>query len=120
MEHSGLEIQISVFMNLLRVKIFSHPFPHPFLPRSHPLFPPRLGPEANIIVCFYHKQSFGSSTAVCVPGDAETPESSCLVTIGKLQPTSIPQSSDLMDSPPVTEFISRHSLDGKFTFVDQR
>lgn len=57
---------------------------------------------------------------LCAPGDADASENSCLVTIGKLQPTSMPQSSDLLDSPPVTEFISRHSLDGKFTFVDQR
>ena len=58
---------------------------------------------------------------MCGPGgETDNSETSCLVTIGKLQPTSIPQSSDLMDSPPVTEFISRHSLDGKFTFVDQR
>lgn len=69
---------------------------------------------------FHYQQSFGGSTAVCTSGDADTSENSCLVTIGKLQPTSIPQSSDLLDSPPVTEFISRHSLDGKFTFVDQR
>ena len=69
---------------------------------------------------FHYQQSFGGSTAVCASGDADTSENSCLVTIGKLQPTSIPQSSDLLDSPPVTEFISRHSLDGKFTFVDQR
>lgn len=65
-------------------------------------------------------QSFGNSTAVAVPGEAENNENSCLVTIGKLQPTSVPQSSDLMENPPVMEFVSRHSLDGKFTFVDQR
>ena len=64
-------------------------------------------------------QSFGNSTAVAVPGEPENNENSCLVTIGKLQPTSVPQSNDLIEDRPV-EFVSRHSLDGKFTFVDQR
>ena len=45
---------------------------------------------------------------------------SCLVTIGRLQPASAASSSDLIETIPVKEFISRHSLDGKFTFVDQR
>lgn len=68
----------------------------------------------------FPEQSFGNSTAVAVPGEPESNENSCLVTIGKLQPTSVPQSSDLLENPPVMEFVSRHSLDGKFTFVDQR
>ena len=42
----------------------------------------------------------------------------CLVAIGRLQVTSTPNSTDLMGNN--SEFISRHSVDGKFTFVDQR
>lgn len=44
----------------------------------------------------------------------------CLVAIGRLQVTSAPDTSDLMGSNSQSEFISRHAMDGKFTFVDQR
>lgn len=79
-----------------------------------------LDDEYAIVHCTGYIKTFSNNSGVCGPNEAETSETSCLVTIGKLQPTSVPQSSDLVDCPPVTEFISRHSLDGKFTFVDQR
>ncbi|XP_046399631.1 aryl hydrocarbon receptor nuclear translocator homolog isoform X2 [Ischnura elegans] len=55
-------------------------------------------------------------------GDEEGHASShcCLVAIGRLQVTSTPNTSDLSGSNSSSEFISRHSMEGKFTFVDQR
>ncbi|KAG8228814.1 hypothetical protein J437_LFUL008310 [Ladona fulva] len=55
-------------------------------------------------------------------GDEEGHASShcCLVAIGRLQVTSTPNTSDLSGSNSSSEFISRHSTEGKFTFVDQR
>lgn len=44
----------------------------------------------------------------------------CLVAIGRLQVTNTPNCSDIMGPNQPSEFISRHSMDGKFTFVDQR
>lgn len=44
----------------------------------------------------------------------------CLVAIGRLQVTSTPNTSDLAGTNSNAEFISRHSMEGKFTFVDQR
>lgn len=44
----------------------------------------------------------------------------CLVAIGRLQVTSTPNTSDMSGSSGNAEFISRHCMDGKFTFVDQR
>ncbi|CAH1980491.1 unnamed protein product [Acanthoscelides obtectus] len=44
----------------------------------------------------------------------------CLVAIGRLQVTSTPNTSDMSGSGGNAEFISRHSKDGTFSFVDQR
>ncbi|XP_035220110.1 aryl hydrocarbon receptor nuclear translocator homolog isoform X2 [Stegodyphus dumicola] len=54
------------------------------------------------------------------PEDAHGSSHCCLVAIGRLQVTSTPNNSDLMGSNSSNEFISRHNMEGKFTFVDQR
>lgn len=53
-------------------------------------------------------------------GGEEDGSHCCLVAIGRLQVTSTPNTSDLSGSNNNAEFISRHSIEGKFTFVDQR
>lgn len=44
----------------------------------------------------------------------------CLVAIGRLQVISTPNACDLNNANSQIEFMSRHNMDGKFTFVDQR
>lgn len=52
-------------------------------------------------------------------GDGEACNLSCLVAVGRLQstiPTSLPKKPRLRS----IKFVSRHAMDGKFLFVDQR
>ncbi|XP_004854116.1 aryl hydrocarbon receptor nuclear translocator isoform X3 [Heterocephalus glaber] len=44
----------------------------------------------------------------------------CLVAIGRLQVTSSPNCTDMSNVCQPTEFISRHNIEGIFTFVDHR
>eukprot|EP00096_Caligus_rogercresseyi_P005598 TRINITY_DN2152_c0_g1_i1.p1 TRINITY_DN2152_c0_g1~~TRINITY_DN2152_c0_g1_i1.p1 ORF type:complete len:640 (+),score=256.56 TRINITY_DN2152_c0_g1_i1:822-2741(+) len=46
--------------------------------------------------------------------------SCCLVAIGRLQVTSMPNNHDLSGPESTAEFVSRHNMEGKFSFVDQR
>uniref|UniRef100_A0A8C7UJV5 Basic helix-loop-helix ARNT like 1b n=1 Tax=Oncorhynchus mykiss TaxID=8022 RepID=A0A8C7UJV5_ONCMY len=45
---------------------------------------------------------------------------SCLVAIGQLHPHIVPQPMDNEIRVKPTEYVSRHAIDGKFVFVDQR
>lgn len=44
----------------------------------------------------------------------------CLVAIGRLQVISSPNACDLNNANSQIEFMSRHNMEGKFTFLDQR
>uniref|UniRef100_F6TDF3 Aryl hydrocarbon receptor nuclear translocator-like n=1 Tax=Xenopus tropicalis TaxID=8364 RepID=F6TDF3_XENTR len=45
---------------------------------------------------------------------------SCLVAIGRLHPHIVPQPANGEIRVKSTEYVSRHAIDGKFVFVDQR
>lgn len=75
--------------------------------------------EYAVVHCTGYIKNWGS-TGFAAQDSTMDPSSTCLVVIGRLQPASQPTSGDLLETPPICEFISRHSLDGKFTFVDQR
>lgn len=53
--------------------------------------------------------------------DGEACNLSCLVAVGRLQP-AMPTPSLISGKPQLRsiEFVSRHAMDGKFLFVDQR
>ncbi|XP_077301780.1 basic helix-loop-helix ARNT-like protein cyc isoform X2 [Arctopsyche grandis] len=55
-------------------------------------------------------------------GDGESSNLSCLVAVGRLQPPMCTGSQTCITPPNLRtiQFISRHAMDGKFLFVDQR
>uniref|UniRef100_A0A8C5PXF5 Basic helix-loop-helix ARNT like 1 n=1 Tax=Leptobrachium leishanense TaxID=445787 RepID=A0A8C5PXF5_9ANUR len=52
--------------------------------------------------------------------DGEGCNLSCLVAIGRLHPHIVPQQINGEIRVKSTEYVSRHAIDGKFVFVDQR
>lgn len=88
---------------------------------------PKDGEQYAVVHCTGYIKNWPPSAAM-VPvleqqeGDSEGQSQNhyCLVAIGRLQVTSTPNCADLGGAGTPNEFISRHSIDGKFTFVDQR
>ncbi|GAB6018730.1 hypothetical protein CHUAL_000405 [Chamberlinius hualienensis] len=86
-----------------------------------------LGPSIDgmncaVVHCTGYIKNWPPSGVQLERGDMDESHGShsCLVAIGRLQVTNTPNTSDLSGANSGCEFTSRHSMDGKFTFVDQR
>lgn len=80
----------------------------------------RDGQNFAVVHCTGYIKNWPPTGVQMDRGGEEDGSHCCLVAIGRLQVTSTPNTSDLSGSNNNAEFISRHSMDGKFTFVDQR
>jgi len=85
------------------------------------LGPARDGGNYAVVHCSGYIKNWPPPQGMEVP-EGEEPLAShcCLVAIGRLQTSSVPNTSDLIGPQSNTEFITRQTLEGKFTFVDQR
>ncbi|XP_059479772.1 aryl hydrocarbon receptor nuclear translocator homolog isoform X3 [Neocloeon triangulifer] len=92
------------------------------LKQRNSLGPSRDGQNHAVVHCTGYIKNWPPSGVQMDRGDEDPSGTShcCLVAIGRLQVTSTPNTSDLTGSNSASEFISRHSMEGKFTFVDQR
>ncbi|XP_066158212.1 aryl hydrocarbon receptor nuclear translocator homolog isoform X3 [Euwallacea fornicatus] len=91
------------------------------LKQRNSLGPGRDGQNYAVVHCTGYVKNWQPNGVPMDRGDDDIHSAHCsLVAIGRLQVTSTPNTSDLAGSSSNSEFISRHSTDGKFTFVDQR
>lgn len=86
-----------------------------------------LGPSSDghqyaVVHCTGYTKNWPSSSSGMDRIDVDDAHngSCCLVAIGRLQVISSPNSCDLNNANSQIEFMSRHNMDGKFTFLDQR
>jgi len=87
------------------------------------LGPSRDGSNFAVVHCTGYIKNWppqGLSMERSSEDEMHASSSCCLVAIGRLQVTSSPNASDLSAAESNHEFVSRHSLDGKFTFIDHR
>ncbi|XP_065226744.1 aryl hydrocarbon receptor nuclear translocator homolog isoform X3 [Planococcus citri] len=84
------------------------------------LGPSRDGQNFAVVHCTGYIKSWPPSGVQMERIIEEDSAHCCLIAIGRLQVSSAPNVSDLSGPSSNSEFISRHSMDGKFTFVDQR
>uniref|UniRef100_A0A8C6PJA4 Basic helix-loop-helix ARNT like 1a n=1 Tax=Nothobranchius furzeri TaxID=105023 RepID=A0A8C6PJA4_NOTFU len=99
-----------------------------YFPHDHPnssLPPP--SPADRKSFCTIHSTGYLKSWPPTKMGldednepDNEGCNLSCLVAIGRLHPHIVPQPSPADIRVKPTEYVSRHAIDGKFVFVDQR
>ncbi|XP_063238983.1 aryl hydrocarbon receptor nuclear translocator homolog isoform X4 [Bacillus rossius redtenbacheri] len=92
------------------------------LKQRNSLGPSRDGQNYAVVHCTGYIKNWPPTGVQMDRGADDDGHSShcCLVAIGRLQVTSTPNTSDMGGSNSNAEFISRHSMEGKFTFVDQR
>ncbi|XP_040268583.1 aryl hydrocarbon receptor nuclear translocator isoform X1 [Bufo bufo] len=87
------------------------------------LGPPKDGePQFVIVHCTGYIKAWPPAGVTLPDENQDAGQSSkfCLVAIGRLQVTSSPNCTDMNSICQPVEFISRHSVDGLFTFVDHR
>ncbi|XP_075700846.1 aryl hydrocarbon receptor nuclear translocator [Rhinoderma darwinii] len=87
------------------------------------LGPPKDGePQFVVVHCTGYIKAWPPAGVTLPDEDQDAGQSSkfCLVAIGRLQVTSSPNCTDMNSVCQPIEFISRHSVDGMFTFVDHR
>lgn len=98
----------------------------PLTPSPPPSLPPFIAADRKSF-CTIHSTGYLKSWPPTKMGldednepDNEGCNLSCLVAIGRLHPHIVPSPSlaDIRVKP--TEYVSRHAIDGKFVFVDQR
>ncbi|OCT66465.1 aryl hydrocarbon receptor nuclear translocator S homeolog isoform X3 [Xenopus laevis] len=79
-------------------------------------------PQFVVVHCTGYIKAWPPAGVTLPDDDPDAGQSSkfCLVAIGRLQVTSSPTCTDMNTVCQPIEFISRHSVDGLFTFVDHR
>lgn len=98
------------------------------LRQRNTLGPSRDGLNYAVVHCTGYMKNWPPSGVAAIDrdenehihGSGSNSSHCCLVAIGRLQVTSSPSTADLASSQSSAEFISRHSVEGKFSFVDQR
>lgn len=92
------------------------------LRQRNSLGPSHDGNQYAVVHCTGYTKNWPTSNATLDRIDVDDANNGycCLVAIGRLQVISTPSACDLNSANSQIEFMSRHNLDGKFTFVDQR
>lgn len=92
------------------------------LRQRNSLGPSHDGNQYAVVHCTGYTKNWPTSSATLDRIDVDDANNGycCLVAIGRLQVISTPSACDLNSANSQIEFMSRHNIDGKFTFVDQR
>ncbi|XP_053561475.1 aryl hydrocarbon receptor nuclear translocator [Bombina bombina] len=79
-------------------------------------------PQFVVVHCTGYIKAWPPAGVTLPDDDPDAGQSNkfCLVAIGRLQVTSSPNCTDMNNICQPIEFISRHNVDGMFTFVDHR